>query len=101
VVAGGVLVYEPTPAGKELIGYESVTDWSQLGDAVATRGHDRGDALHLPVLDEQRHERTCRSASLGTQVWSAVVTGHPENTTILCRPAPATREDYRHTKTVS
>ena len=30
-----------------------VTDWDALGDAVATRGHSRGDALHLPELDDE------------------------------------------------
>lgn len=30
-----------------------VTDWDRLGDAVAARGHGRGNVLHLPVLSEQ------------------------------------------------
>jgi hypothetical protein len=50
-VAGGLLVYEQREVGRELIGFENVTDWGELGDAVAARGHSRGDALHLPELD--------------------------------------------------
>jgi len=50
-VSGGVLVYEREVHGKSLVGFESVTDWSALGDAVAARGHSRGDVLHLPELD--------------------------------------------------
>jgi hypothetical protein len=40
------------PADEEPIGDESVTNWDQLGDAVAARGHDRDDVFHLPVLAE-------------------------------------------------
>lgn len=50
-VAGGVLVYEPHDFGRELVGFEDVSNWEQLADAVAARGHGRGDALHLPILD--------------------------------------------------
>lgn len=50
-VAGGVLVYERQEVGRELVGVEGVTNWTQLADAVAARGHGRGDALHLPILD--------------------------------------------------
>jgi hypothetical protein len=50
-VAGGVLVYAQRAVGSELVGFEDVDDWSALGDAVAARGHSRGDALHLPELD--------------------------------------------------
>lgn len=50
-VAGGVLVFEPAGLGKELVGFEDVDDWDELADAVAARGHDRGDALHLPEFD--------------------------------------------------
>ena len=51
-VSGGVLVYETRALGKELVGFESVTDWDQLGEAVVARGYSRGDVLHLPELDE-------------------------------------------------
>ena len=51
-VAGGVLVYECEPRARELVGLEDVTDWNALGDAVAARGHGRGDVLHLPELDD-------------------------------------------------
>jgi hypothetical protein len=50
-VAGGTLVYEPRPRGRALVGFENVDDWSALADAVAARGHSRGDVLHLPELD--------------------------------------------------
>ena len=49
--AAGVLVYEPRELGRELVGFKEVTDWDDLGDAVAARGHSRGDVLHLPELD--------------------------------------------------
>ena len=51
-VAGGTLVYESIPGGRELIGFEDVADWSGLEDTVVARGHDRGDVLHLPELDK-------------------------------------------------
>lgn len=52
-VSGGVLVYEQRDLGKELIGFEDVTSWSDLTDAVVAKGHDRGSAIHLPVLDAE------------------------------------------------
>jgi hypothetical protein len=52
-VSGGVLVYEQRELGRELVGFEDVTSWSDLTDAVAAKGHSRGDALHLPVLDAE------------------------------------------------
>jgi hypothetical protein len=36
---------------------EGVTDWSALGDAVAARGHSRGDALHRPELNDGRDDQ--------------------------------------------
>lgn len=45
-------MYESLPGGRELVGFESVTDWSDLESAVVARGYDRGDVLHLPELDE-------------------------------------------------
>jgi hypothetical protein len=51
-VAGGVMVYQSIPGGRELVGCEDVTDWSKLESAVVARGYDRGDVLHLPELDE-------------------------------------------------
>ena len=56
-VAGGVLVYESRDVGRELVGFEDVTDWDALGDAVAARGHGRGDVLHLPELDDERDDQ--------------------------------------------
>ena len=56
-VAGGVLVYEQRDVGRELVGFANVDDWDALGDAVAARGHSRGDALHLPELDEPEESR--------------------------------------------
>lgn len=50
-VAGGVLVYEPRQLGKELVGFAAVTDWDDLADALAARGHDRGAIYHLPELE--------------------------------------------------
>jgi len=51
-VDGGVLVYERREVGKELVGFEDVTNWDELGEAVVARGYSRGDVLHLPELDE-------------------------------------------------
>jgi hypothetical protein len=51
-VDGGVLIYERREVGKELVGFEDVTNWDELGEAVVARGHSRGDVLHLPELDE-------------------------------------------------
>ena len=51
-VAGGVLVYESRALGRELIGFEDVTDWDDLADAIAARGHGRGAIHHLPELDQ-------------------------------------------------
>jgi len=55
-VAGGVLVYE-SPAdgvGRELVGFEDITDWAALRSALQVRGHGVGAAYHLPVLDDSR-----------------------------------------------
>jgi len=51
-VAGGVLVYESRALGRELIGFEDVTDWDDLADAIAERGHGRDAIHHLPELDQ-------------------------------------------------
>jgi hypothetical protein len=51
-VAGGVLVYESRDLGRELVGVEDVTDWDDLADGLAARGHGRGAIHHLPVLDD-------------------------------------------------
>jgi len=50
-VAGGVLVYETRPVGRELIGFEDVTDWEDVAEALAVRGHARGAIHHLPEFD--------------------------------------------------
>lgn len=50
-LAGGVLVYESRALGRELIGFESVTDWDDLQDGLAARGHDRGAIYALSELD--------------------------------------------------
>lgn len=42
-VAGGVLVYKSRALGRELIGFEDVSDWDNLTDAIAAR--DRQDQL--------------------------------------------------------
>lgn len=51
-VSGGVLVYESRALGRELIGFEEVTDWDDLADAIAARVHGRGAIHHLPELDQ-------------------------------------------------
>jgi|APHM01.1.fsa_nt_gi hypothetical protein len=56
-VAGGVLVYEQRDPGRELVDFESVENGDRLADALAARGLDRGDALHLPELDETEGSR--------------------------------------------
>jgi hypothetical protein len=38
-------------SGKELVGFEIVTDWDALADALAAKGHDWGVVFHLPELD--------------------------------------------------
>lgn len=50
-LAGGVLVYETRALGRELVGFEDVTDWDDLADGLAARGHNRGTIFHLPELD--------------------------------------------------
>jgi len=50
-VAGGTLVYEGRGLGRELVGFEDVTDWDDVADALAARGHARGHVYHLPELD--------------------------------------------------
>ena len=34
-----------------MVGAVGVTDWDDLADALAARGHPRGDVYHLPELD--------------------------------------------------
>lgn len=51
-VAGGVLVYESRPVGRELVGFEDVTDWEDVRSALAARGVGVGAVHHLPVLDD-------------------------------------------------
>ena len=53
-VAGGVLVYESAvdEVGRELIGFEDVTDWSGIRSALAARGIGVGAIHYKPVLDE-------------------------------------------------
>ena len=53
-VAGGVLVYESAVdgVGRELVGFEDVTEWDGVRSALAARGHSVGAIHHLPVLDE-------------------------------------------------
>lgn len=46
------MMYEVSSTGRELVGFADVTDRDRLGDAIAARGHDQGDVLHLPVRDE-------------------------------------------------
>jgi hypothetical protein len=52
-VSGGVLVYEIQQIGRELVGFEAVTDWDDLADGLAVRGHGRGAIHHLPRLDRE------------------------------------------------
>jgi len=56
-VAGGTLIYEGRGLGKELVGFEDVTDWDALAEGLAARGHDRGAVFHLPELDDEDPER--------------------------------------------
>ena len=51
-VAGGVLVYEYRTVGKELVGFAEVSDYDDLADGLAARGHDRGLIFHLPEGDQ-------------------------------------------------
>lgn len=53
-VAGGVLVYESAAdgVGRELVGFEDVTNWAAVRSALQARGHGVGAAHHLPVLDK-------------------------------------------------
>jgi len=53
-VAGGVLVYEshPEKVGRELIGFEDVTDWDGVRSALSARGIGVGAIHHKPVLGE-------------------------------------------------
>jgi len=55
-VAGGVLVYESPPdgIGRELVGFEDITDWAAVRSALQVRGHGVGAAHHLPVLNDSR-----------------------------------------------
>jgi len=48
------LVYEshPEKVGRELIGFEDVTDWDGVRSALVARGIDVGAIHHTPVLDE-------------------------------------------------
>jgi hypothetical protein len=62
-VAGGVLVYESSPdgVGRELVGFEDVTDWSAVRSALQARGHGVGAVYHLPVLDDSTRPEPRRS----------------------------------------
>jgi len=51
-VSGGVLVYERRAVGRELVGFEGVTDWENVADALRARGHGTGAIHQLPELDE-------------------------------------------------
>ena len=53
-LAGGVLVYERRGLGRELVGFEDVTDWDDLQEGLADRGHSRGAIFHLDELDGGR-----------------------------------------------
>ena len=50
--SGGVLVFESRELGKELVGFEQVTEWDGVRSALVARGHDVGAIHHLPELDE-------------------------------------------------
>lgn len=56
--AGGVLVFEPRELGKELVGFEEVTDWDDVADALRARGLDHGAIYNLPVFDDSETEHT-------------------------------------------
>jgi hypothetical protein len=62
-VAGGVLVYEshPEEVGRELIGFEEVTNWSELRSALTARGIGVGAIHHKPVLDDSTRSEPRRS----------------------------------------
>lgn len=62
-VAGGVLVYESAAdgVGRELVGFEDVTDWAALRSALQVRGHGVGAAYHLPVFDDSTRRKPRRS----------------------------------------
>jgi hypothetical protein len=49
-VAGGVLVYEPRAVGRELIGFEDVTNWDGVRSALEARGLGVGAVGHLPEV---------------------------------------------------
>lgn len=51
-VAGGVLVFESRELGKELVGFEQVTEWDGVRSALEARGIGVGAIHHLPVFDE-------------------------------------------------
>ena len=62
-VAGGVLVYEshPEEVGRELIGFEDVTNWGELRSALAARGIGVGAIHHKPVMDDSTRSEPRRS----------------------------------------
>ena len=62
-VAGGVLVYEDSPdeVGRELVGFEDVTDWSAVRSALQARGVGVGAVYHLDVLDDSTRPEPRRS----------------------------------------
>ena len=62
-VAGGVLVYESAvdEVGRELIGFEDVTDWSGIRSALTARGIGVGAVYHLDVLDDSTRPEPRRS----------------------------------------
>jgi hypothetical protein len=39
------------PGILSVVGKVALTDWDDLADALAARGHARGDVYHLPELD--------------------------------------------------
>ena len=62
-IAGGVLVYESRPeeVGRELIGFEDVTDWGGVRSALVARGVGVGAVYHLDVLDDSTRPEPRRS----------------------------------------
>lgn len=50
---------------KRLLGYMHVSDWSVIRDAVQTRGHGSGDALHLPEFETIAEARDAATEAAG------------------------------------
>ena len=59
--AGGVLVFEERGGGKELVGFEEVTNWDGIRSALIARGIGVGAIHHKPELDERARREPCRS----------------------------------------